>query len=319
MTISSIEPASADASFRRYFRAKTVNNKVQETWVVMDAPPEKESITEFIDIAEQLAQTGVHTPEIRAKDIENGFLLLEDLGSRPFLDELKDNPNALYSDAISALIKIQQGSGSTSPTKNKLPVYDKTKLNEEMDLFEQWYLNKHLGLTLDAQKKQSWEECKQILIDACLEQPQVWVHRDYHSRNLMITDDNSPGVIDFQDMVTGPIAYDLASIFKDCYIEWPRAQQRAWLEEYRAQANEQLGIQAIGQAQLLRWYDLTALQRHLKVLGIFCRLYYRDGKDQYLNDLPLVAKYTLEALDLYPEFKNFKQYFAPLITQALKG
>ena len=308
LTILSIEPASADASFRRYFRVETDDG----VWIIMDAPPEKESIVEFIAIAKELALTGVHAPAIKAQNIPKGLLLLEDLGCRTYLDELSKHSDSLYSDAINALMQIQQGS-----PEFEIPIYNSHKLLEEMDLFEHWYIKKHLNTSINEPMEKAWQECKQFLVSVCQEQPQVWVHRDYHSRNLMITNENSPGVIDFQDMVIGPIAYDLASIFKDCYIEWPRQQQLHWIEQYRQQANETLDINNIGRTELIRWYDLTGLQRHLKVLGIFCRLYYRDGKDQYLNDLPLVAKYTLEALDLYPELATFKQLFKPLIKQAL--
>lgn len=308
LTLRSIKPASADASFRRYFRVTTDKS----TWIVMDAPPEKESIREFIDIAQQLANQGVHTPLIKAQNIEQGLLLLEDLGNRTYLDELKSQSEHLYSDAISALIKIQNPSkenhSGTAISTPEVPIYSAAKLEQEMDLFEHWYIEKHLSLSLNSQMKSAWHDLKKHLINACLEQPQVIVHRDYHSRNLMICDTNSPGVIDFQDMVIGPITYDLASLFKDCYIEWPREQQLVWLEQYRQLANQKLDT-PLEQTQLIQWYDLTGLQRHLKVLGIFCRLHYRDGKDQYLDDLPLVARYVSQVLDLYPQFKAFKESF----------
>lgn len=311
LTLHSIAPASADASFRRYFRISTD----QGISIVMDAPPEKESIIEFISIDQKLRAAGVHAPRIKAQSIEYGLLLLEDLGNRTYLDELHDNANLLYGDAIKALIKIQLGTCESSVTN--IPSYSSEKLCDEMALFKDWYLSKHLNIEINSSMNAAWSECQQFLIQTCLEQPQVLVHRDFHCRNLMITEEESPGVIDFQDMVVGPIAYDLASIFKDCYIEWPRHQQIEWLEHYRQHANQALKIDTIDSIQLLRWYDLTALQRHLKVLGIFCRLYYRDGKKQYLKDLPLVAKYTLETLDIYPELRNFKQHFANLIQRAL--
>jgi len=314
LSINSIAPASADASFRRYFRAQTD----QGVFIVMDAPPEKESIDGFINIAHALSDVGVHAPAIKAQDIKKGFLLLEDLGSCTYLDILNDNPNTLYSAAIDSLIKIQQGSNNHSL---KPPLYDAEKLEQEMDLFEHWYLGKHLNLPLNESMKGAWRECKSVLIDACLEQPQTWVHRDYHSRNLMVTEHDSPGVIDFQDMVVGPISYDLASIFKDCYIQWPRHQQLSWLEEYREKANTMLEpakLKPLTQEKLVEWFDLTGLQRHLKVLGIFCRLNYRDGKEQYMQDLPLVAQYTLEALTLYPQLDSFKQQFGAAIELSTK-
>ena len=320
LQLSSIAPASADASFRRYFRADTPNG----SFIIMDAPPEKESITEFVEIAQALANIGVHTPEIKAKDLKQGFLLLEDLGDCTYLDVLRDKPNELYRDAIDSLVLIQQGHNNKSGNNKstlKVPAYDAEKLEQEMDLFEHWYVNKHLNLELNATMKQVWQETKGFLIQACLEQPQTWVHRDFHSRNLMVTKTSSPGVIDFQDMVLGPLTYDLASIFKDCYIEWPRQQQLDWLEEYRLKASliktSPVNVEAISSDQLIQWFDLTGLQRHLKVLGIFCRLYYRDAKDQYINDLPLVAKYTLEALTLYPQLASFNDCFGAAIKASL--
>ena len=300
-----ISIASADASFRRYFRVHCDDH----TYIVMDAPPEKEPIADFIKIAEALTAVGVHAPTIKQKNISLGLLLLEDLGNTTYLDLLTKESNKLYAKAIEALIQIQKG--HTQTTLN-LPFYDQDKLAQEMDLFETWFIKKHLNLEMTEQMQSSWLDCKNILIEACSEQPQTWVHRDFHSRNLMVTQTHSPGVIDFQDMIVGPIAYDLASIFKDCYIEWPRHQQLIWLEEYRLKA-QQNSI-SLNSDKLITWFDLTGLQRHLKVLGIFCRLNYRDGKNQYMNDLPLVAKYVIEVLNLYPQFNSFKTHFVKAIS-----
>ena len=331
LTLQSLLRASADAGFRRYFRAETSNG----TYVVMDAPPELEPISDFISIAHVLGQLGVHTPTIHEQDLEKGFLLLEDLGNTTFLDALNRNvgpdnnhdancssaakrsvdiASTLYESAINALIKLQLG--CLKRPEYALPHYDANKLTQEMDLFEQWFASKHLKQNFSASQVKTWASTKDSLITACLEQPQAWVHRDYHSRNLMVTEQESPGVIDFQDMVVGPIGYDLASIFKDCYIEWPRADQHKWLEIYRLQAIEQLDL-SFDLEQLIRWVDLCGLQRHLKVLGIFCRLHYRDGKTRYLADLPLVAKYVLEVLPLYPELSEFEEMFSDLIERAL--
>lgn len=307
--IHSIEPASADASFRRYFRAHTDHGTI----VIMDAPPDKEDTKPFIASAEALAKLGVHTPAIEARDSQQGFLVLEDLGSRTYLNELRSSPNELYSAAIDALLIIQGGKNSS---KFAPPPYDKKKLVEEMSLFSDWFIQRHLGENLNDSQHAVWLETKQVLAQACLEQPQTWVHRDYHSRNLMITENNSPGVIDFQDIVVGPIGYDLASIFKDCYIEWPRKQQQAWLKEYHEKARTKLKLADFSLEQLVRWVDLAGLQRHLKVLGIFCRLSYRDKKESYLADLPLVAKYVIEVLDIYPELNDFKNHFQDSINKA---
>lgn len=281
----------------------------------MDAPPEKEDCKPFIDSATSLSKLGVHTPEIIAHDLSLGFIVLEDLGDRTYLDELEHNPAELYSNAIDALLKIQ--SGAIDDSSEAPPNYSHAMLIDEMTLFNHWFINKHLGKTIHEPSFAVWLHTQQFLASECLKQPQVWVHRDYHSRNLMITESNSPGVIDFQDMVIGPIGYDLASIFKDCYIEWPRERQQEWLDEYRVKAITAFQLPSFSLATLTRWVDLAGLQRHLKVLGIFCRLNYRDGKANYLNDLPLVAKYCLEVLNIYPELAVFKDHFEDHIQAAL--
>ncbi len=301
--VDAIEPASADASFRRYFRVVSG----QSTYIAMDAPPDKEDCQPFIDVARALAKLGVHTPDILDYDLTQGFILLEDLGQRTYLDELHDNPSQLYRDAIDSLINIQ--TGGTANSLLTPPVYSGAKLRDEMSLFSRWFVNKHLGRSIHEPSFAVWLHTQQLLIDECLQQPQVWVHRDFHSRNLMVTELNSPGVIDFQDMVIGPIAYDLASIFKDCYIEWPRDRQHKWLDEYRVKAIEKLGLPDFSLETLCRWVDFVGLQRHLKVLGIFCRLSYRDDKHHYLKDLPLVAKYVLEVINIYPELGAFRDHF----------
>ncbi len=277
----------------------------------MDAPPERENTEPFIAGAKALAEQQVHAPVIYHQQIEHGFLLLEDLGSRVYLAELAQASEHLYTQAIGALIKIQKGTHEQAGLE--LPRYSESLLNDEMELFASYFLSKHLCVQPAGNAQKIWNETKQFLCHASLSQPQVWVHRDYHSRNLMITEQNSPGVIDFQDMVIGPIAYDLASLFKDCYIEWPRSQQHVWLREYYESLDTDLTSNTFSLQDLIRWVDLTGLQRHLKVLGIFCRLNYRDGKDQYMNDLPLVAKYVLEVLPLYSELRSFEEQFAPHI------
>lgn len=311
-SVLSIAPASQDASFRRYFRAHTKNT----SYVVMDAPPEKESLAEFVAIDKALVELGVHAPTIHHINLNDGFLLLEDLGDRTYLNELCSDSKKLYSDAIKALVKIQGGIlAEKNPLKLTPKPYGKALLTQELNLFDDWYLKRHLDIELDTKMQLIWQDTKENLIQACLQQPQVWVHRDYHSRNLMIHDHNSPAVIDFQDMVIGPIAYDLASLFKDCYIEWPREQQHAWLAEYLEHLHTELPSLVISIDDLIRWVDFTGLQRHLKVLGIFCRLNYRDGKAHYLDDLPLVQKYVLEVIDLYPELTNFKSMLNAIYNQ----
>lgn len=304
--ISSLEPASADASFRRYFRVFAA----EQSLIAMDAPPEKEDSQPFVHIAKALSKLGVHAPQILAENLEQGFLLLEDLGNTDYLDELKQPNRAapLYQDALRALVKIQAGSIPT------LPSYSDTKLRAEMSLFTDWFYERHLQQSLSSEQSHVWQLTQDLLCDVCAQQPQVLVHRDYHSRNLMVTAKDNPGVIDFQDMVIGPISYDLASIFKDCYIEWPRKQQLLWLADYY----ELIESPEFSLEQLTYWYDLTGLQRHLKVLGIFCRLNYRDGKPRYLADLPLVAKYCLEVLELYSTDESILNDFHLAFAQAIK-
>jgi aminoglycoside/choline kinase family phosphotransferase len=305
-----ISSASKDASYRRYFRARTAST----TFVVMDAPPDKEPLDRFIAVDKALIKQGVHAPKIYAKNISHGFLLLEDLGNQTYLPQLQNRADELYSDAIDALVKIQLG--SHQQCSFEVPHYDQCLLSSEMELFNDWYLQTHLGLELDSAMSEVWLNTRDFLLDACLQQPTTWVHRDYHSRNLMIVSECSPAVIDFQDMVRGPISYDLASLFKDCYIEWPRARQHQWLTEYMQRAT-QAGLHLnFDLTQLIRWVDLTGLQRHLKVLGIFCRLNYRDGKAHYINDLPLVKKYVSEVIQIYSELSEFSSLFSKLHANA---
>lgn len=291
-----LQPASADASFRQYFRVtNTRNNK---TYIVMDAPPDKENSYPFVQITDLIRNVGVNAPNIIAMDMQQGFLMLDDLGSKPFLLQFKEsNTNTLYIDAIKALIKMQS-------IDALLPAYDENMLQTEMNLFETWYLNRHLKIQLNEQQKQLLDTSCKILIANAIEQPQVFVHRDYHSRNLMFTEHNNPGVIDYQDAVIGPITYDLVSLFKDCYIEWPREKIEHWLDLYLANLTP---AHFIEKKTLLRWFDLMGVQRHLKVLGIFTRLNYRDGKSQYLDDLPLTLKYVLDTCNSYPELQPLKK------------
>lgn len=294
-TYTNLQPASADASFRQYFRVN--NNKDGKTYIVMDAPPENEDCRPFLQITELIRNIGVNAPAIISMNLQQGFLLLDDLGSKPYLDQLNnDNANTLYIDAIDALIKMQSIDAI-------LPVYDKQLLQTEMGLFETWYLNRHLDIQLNNTQHAILGSVFTTLVNSAMEQPQVFVHRDYHSRNLMLTTENNPGVIDYQDAVIGPISYDLVSLFKDCYIEWPREKVELWLDLYLARITP---ARLIDKQTLLRWFDLMGVQRHLKVLGIFARLNYRDGKAQYLNDLPLTLKYILDICDLYEELHPLK-------------
>ena len=302
----SLTPASSDASFRRYFRAHTEKT----SFVIMDAPPKLEPLDQFIKIDKALIKQGVHAPLILNQNIDEGFLMLEDLGDKTYLNELKQAGQSLYRDAIKSLVKIQLG--TFEQNEFDIPIYNYKLFDQELNLFKDWYCHKHLAISLSDDQKHIWNTSKRFLIEACLEQPMVWVHRDYHSRNLMRVDSNSPAVIDFQDMVLGPISYDLASLLKDCYIEWPRETQRQWLEVYLEHAKDKMPHLDIGIEQLTRWVDLTGLQRHLKVLGIFSRLYYRDKKSTYLEDMPLVKKYIYEVVQLYPELSEFSSLLSEI-------
>lgn len=300
-TYVDLSPASADASFRRYLRVTNSNDNT--SYIVMDAPPENENCKPFIHVTELIRGVGVNAPNILALNLERGFLLLQDLGNSPYLDMLNpDSANALYLDAVNALIKMQRIDGI-------LPAYDAAFLQQEMDLFETWYVERHLGLELDVKQRSILSGIFNIIIENAVEQPQVFVHRDYHSRNLMFTKRGNPGVIDYQDAMVGPISYDLVSLFKDCYIEWPRDRVEYWLDEYIERVRPDHYIE---RQQLIRWFDLMGVQRHIKVLGIFCRLNYRDGKPQYLDDLPLTRKYVLDTCDMYQELQPLKQLLLEL-------
>ncbi|MFV9614548.1 MAG: aminoglycoside phosphotransferase family protein, partial [Gammaproteobacteria bacterium] len=294
-TYTDLQPASADASFRQYFRVTNTQDK--KTYIVMDAPPDKEDCRPFVQVTDLIRNSGANAPAIVAMDMQQGFLLLDDLGSKPYLEHLNTNTaDDLYIDAIDALIKMQT-------IDAVLPAYDETLLQTELDLFETWYLNRHLDVQLNPEQKASLNSIFKILIESAEQQPQVFVHRDYHSRNLMITGSNNPGIIDYQDAVIGPVTYDLVSLFKDCYIEWPREKIEHWLDLYLARLTP---AHFIKKENLTRWFDLMGVQRHLKVLGIFARLNYRDGKSQYLNDLPLTLKYVVNACEQYKELQPLK-------------
>jgi hypothetical protein len=292
-----LEVASSDASFRRYFRV----HQHDHSRIVMDAPPEHEDIDSFVRIAEFLSSTGTHVPRIFAKNLEQGFLLLSDLGNTSYLSALNEqSADALYRAAIDEIIKMQ-----LAPTAAiELASYDDEKLLAELRLFPDWFIQKHLSLTPPPELNAVFE----LLIANASEQPRYFVHRDYHSRNLMLGADNEVGVIDFQDAVIGPVTYDLVSLLRDCYIEWPQNKLDNWLNYYFEQAVENQLLTGHNRSEFIRWFDLMGLQRHLKVLGIFCRLNYRDGKAGYMNDLPLTLKYVLQVTARYPELAPLHQY-----------
>lgn len=287
-----LESASADASFRSYWRGYSGGR----SWIVMDAPPDKEDTGPWLAMARRLGDAGLNAPRIRGVDAENGFVLMSDLGTRLFLPELNERTvNTLYGQALDALLQMQ-----TRVACDDLPPYDEARLVAEMELMPTWLFERHLGFTPGCEQWDVIESAFRALVGSATAQTQVFVHRDYHSRNLLIDDSGNPGILDFQDAVRGPMTYDLVSILRDCYIAWPNQRVETWVEHYRERA-EAAGLRTGGPERFLRAFDLMGLQRHIKVLGIFCRLYYRDGKAGYLNDLPLVWQYTRDVGRRYPE------------------
>ena len=298
LTIDSCEPASSDASFRRYFRVKAAEGQ----FIVMDAPPDKENIEPFIRIAGLLSSSRVNVPAIYQQNLTDGFLLLEDFGSQSFLDQLTTcNATDLYRSAFDTLFNLQT---NKLIENSGLPDYNEPLLQRELAIFEDWFLNQLLDIQIPAS---IWETVRTILVTTALEQPVTCVHRDYHSRNLMFLDVDSPGVIDFQDAVIGPITYDLVSLLRDCYIAWPQQQVEQWMTEYFDRL-QQAELIACNTVQFKRWFDLMGLQRHLKAIGIFSRLHLRDGKSNYLNDIPRTLNYVATVSATYPEFDEFRDF-----------
>ena len=300
-----LEPLAGDASFRRYLRLRTDH----ETFVVMDAPPEREDSRPFVHVAGLLRAAGVNAPEICAMDLDRGFLLLGDLGSVSYLDRLDArSAPALYRDAFAALVRMQRAIPADT-----LPVYDEAKLSAELELFPEWFLGVHLDRPPSRSERRVLDEAFTHLVEAALSQPRVFVHRDYHSRNLMVHRRN-PGVLDFQDAVLGPLMYDPVSLLRDAYVAWPAPRVYAWLDDYVELATEagvlpanRSGDEARERAR--RDFDLIGIQRHIKVAGIFARLWHRDGKDAYLGDIPLVLRYLLEVVARYPVLEPLARLF----------
>ncbi len=309
---AALAPASSDASFRRYFRFRHGD----ESFIVMDAPPAKEDVRPFLRVAALLAEWGLNVPRVLASDVDRGWVLLTDLGSRQYLAALADpvRAPALYADALAALLRMQVA--GRAPAAEHLPRYDRDALLREMALFAQWFLGTHLGLDLDGSTRAMIDRAFDVLVDSALGQPVSFVHRDYHSRNLMVTAADNPGILDFQDAVQGPVTYDLVSLLKDCYLVLPRERVRDWALGHRDRLLRQGFPVAADDAVFLRGFDLMGLQRHLKVLGIFCRLHYRDGKVRYLHDLPRVFTYVREVAQAHPETAEFADF---LETRVVSG
>jgi len=295
--------ASSDASFRRYFRWQGGERSL----IVMDAPPPQEDCRPFVKVAQMLEQAGVHVPQILASDLERGFLLLTDLGHQTYLDVIdQSNAEQLFEDAVQALLKFQ-----LHPVAQPMPAYDEALLRRELQLFPEWYVQRHLGHSFSEAQQAAWERICRQLIDSALAQPRVLVHRDYMPRNLMISEPN-PGVLDFQDAVLGPVSYDITSLFKDAFLSWPEAQVRAWLEGYWHKARAAGVTLPESLDEFLRASDLMGLQRHLKVIGIFARICHRDGKPRYLADVPRFFAYIEAVLARRPELAELQQLLAEL-------
>ena len=311
----SVAPASADASFRRYFRVSFADGA--KPLVVMDAPPTHEDSRPFLHVADLFGKAGAHVPEILETDLARGFLLLSDLGYITYLAALQTEPklgSLLYGDATSALVKIQLAS-----KPGELPEYDQALLQRELDLFPEWYLGKHLQVTLSDEHKNGLKEAFDRILAVNLAEARVYVHRDYHSRNLMWLDgEANPGVLDFQDAVYGPISYDLVSLFKDAYIEWEEEETLDWLVRYWEKARAAGLPVPTDFGDFFRNYEWMGVQRHLKVLGIFARLCHRDGKDGYLKDMPLVARYLRKAVGRYNELVSITHILDEIENVAVK-
>jgi hypothetical protein len=298
LDLDSLAPASADASFRRYFRIESKNPNFG-TLIVMDAPPQHEPLDAFIKVDLLLSDAGLNVPKILEQNIAEGFLLLNDLGTKTYLAELNhETADHLYQDATHALVKMQLAS-----KPDVLPNYDQALLQRELDLFPEWYLKKHLNIQLSDAQQTQLNQSFQFIIENNLAQAKVYVHRDYHSRNLMVTEPNNPGVIDFQDAVYGPITYDASSLWRDAYIAWPEERVIDWVIKFW-EAGRKVGLPMPDDfGQFYRDFEWMGLQRHLKVLGIFARLFHRDGKDGYLKDIPLVLEYAIATANRYIELK----------------
>jgi N-acetylmuramate 1-kinase len=302
-----ITPASADASFRRYFRATTGSR----SWIAMDAPPQNEDCRPFVRVAGLLREAGVNAPRVEAVDLEQGFLLLTDFGDTTYLAALRNGaPERLFADATDALIKWQL---ATRP--GVLPPYDEALLRRECELFPQWYIGRHLGLTLSASQRRMLDETVSLLVAAALAQADVYVHRDFMPRNLMVTDPN-PGVLDFQDAVHGPITYDIVSLTRDAFVSWEEERVLDWAARYWEKARRASLPVAADFGAFYRDFEWMGLQRHLKVLGIFARIQYRDGKSGYLQDTPRFVRYARAVARRYGELAPLARLFDELEARA---
>jgi aminoglycoside/choline kinase family phosphotransferase len=312
LTVDQMKPASGDASFRRYFRLESAG----ETRIAMDAPPEHEDCRPFVAIATMLRAAGVSAPAVLAQDLDQGFLLLEDLGETLYLDRLLASPDSaasLYTDAIAALVRMQV---RLAEDASSLPPYDRALMSREMALFPDWLVGRHLATHAPVDLPAAYSDAAEALLEILAALPHTFVHRDYHSRNLMVLGHDGPGVLDFQDAVAGPASYDLVSLLKDCYIHWPREQVEAWVQEFH-QAGSAEGLDLPPYDEFLREFDLMGVQRQLKAAGIFCRLNYRDGKSGYLADIPRTLGYIVDAGSRHPEIAALGRWIDSAVLPAI--
>ncbi len=310
-----LSAVSGDASFRRYFRVHSHNL----SWIAVDAPADKEDSAPFVAIAQAWEPLDIHAPQVYLADLEQGFMLLSDLGDRLYLDHLDAADTAtadrLYPQAMQTLTHIQQ---CKTILGQPLPPYDRELLEREMALFRDWFVGQQLALTLTAYEQKLLDALFESLVESAHAQPQVCVHRDYHSRNLMLIDGSAPGVIDFQDAVWGPITYDLVSLLRDCYVAWPAADVRRWALSYAELAQQAGLMEAVSSTRFIGWFDRMGMQRHLKVLGIFSRLNIRDGKPGYLGDIPRTLNYLRQAAEGYPEYQEFVRWIDQRLIPAME-
>ncbi|WP_372964733.1 aminoglycoside phosphotransferase family protein [Marinobacter sp.] len=311
------EPVSGDASFRRYFRVwRETPEQPHTPFIIMDAPPEHENCMPFVAIAKHWRQHGIHVPSIISEDLKRGFLLIEDFGDQLMLGALTpENADTYYRQALDELVRI---ASQSAPADHPLPQYDAPMLDREMALFPDWLLEKHLGLALSNQERALLETAFGLLKESALTEPEVTVHRDYHSRNLLIMEGQSvPGVIDFQDAVKGPVTYDAVSLLKDCYVRWPEEKVREWLEYYRAISLD-AGLHRADADTFRQWFELMGMQRHLKAAGIFARLAIRDSKTGYLADIPRTISYIRDASARQPAFRHFHEWLCGTVIPAIE-
>ena len=292
-----IEKASSDASFRSYYRILSNN----DTKIIMDAPPEKEPLSPFLDITKRLSKANINVPEIFELDEDLGFILMSDLGKTKYLDKLNDETvYCLYTDAMDTIHKMQ-----TEVDASNLKNFDSKELITEMDLFKDWFLKKHLNHNFDNEGLNNIQECFDSLVKIILEIPTTFVHRDFHSRNLMITDSNNPGVLDYQDALIGPITYDAVSLLKDCYVNWDKKLITEMLSTYYKKIKADYNNIEFDEFSF--WFDVVGLQRHFKAIGIFSRLNYRDNKITFMEDIPRTYKYVDEVVNKYTELISVKE------------